>query len=90
MPTEMPASRPCASITLALRSFDWLMIARRRAAPEVRRDLEADRLEGAANDAGGDGVDAGARRQRRTARDQPAVHFVGQRASPQLTNRQPA
>ena len=27
MPTEMPASRPWPSSTLALRSFDWLMIA---------------------------------------------------------------
>ena len=27
MPTEMPARRPCPSSTLALRSFDWLMMA---------------------------------------------------------------
>ena len=27
MPTEMPARRPWPSSTLALRSFDWLMIA---------------------------------------------------------------
>ena len=27
MPTEMPARRPAPSSTLALRSFDWLMIA---------------------------------------------------------------
>ena len=62
---------------------------RRRAAPEVRRHLEADRLERAADDAGGDGVDVGARRERRAARDEPAVHFVGQRRL-QLTDRQPA
>jgi len=27
MPTEMPASRPWASMMLALRSLDWLMMA---------------------------------------------------------------
>src|SRR3990172_5745313 len=27
IPTERPAKRPCASMMLALRSFDWLMIA---------------------------------------------------------------
>ena len=90
MPTEMPASRPCASITLALRSFDWLMIAddaqRPRCVATSKQIVsKAPRMMPAVT-----GSTCGARRERRAARDEPAVHLVGQRRLPQLTDRQPA